>query len=229
MASKPTNLVLIFDMDGTLIDSNPTHKKAYTEFLKRHDIELTDEDFMTYISGRMNPDIFKHFFGDDLDQQRITELTNEKETIFQTMYGPEIKPINGLLDFLNSVQQAGIPMVLATSAPMMNVRFVFDHIPIESFFKAIVSEQDVAVGKPDPTVFRLAAEKVQASPETCLVFEDSEAGIKAAHGAGMPVVVLTTTNTADELNEAEMAIDDYTQVSLDRLYPLLEKPSHADA
>lgn len=225
---KETNVpVLIFDMDGTLIDSNPTHKEAYTQFLKRYEITLTDEDFIRYISGRMNPDIMKHFFGEDIEPARIEELTREKETLFQKLYAPSIKPINGLVPFLNSVHQAGFPMVLATSAPMMNVAFVFDHLPIGSFFKEIVSEQDVAVGKPDPTVFRLAAERVGAQAEQCLVFEDSQPGVEAAHQAGMRVIVLTTTHRPDELNEADLAIDDYTQVSVSQLRDLMKSTIQA--
>ncbi|GAB3491841.1 hypothetical protein GCM10027341_05290 [Spirosoma knui] len=104
MTNDSTLSVLIFDMDGTLIDSNPTHKEAYTQFLKRYDIELTDDDFMKYISGRMNPEILRHFFGDDSTEERIRELTKEKETLFQELYAPRIQPINGLLPFLNSAR-----------------------------------------------------------------------------------------------------------------------------
>ena len=223
MENQQPASALIFDMDGTLIDSNPTHKEAYTQFLKRHDIDLSDEDFMTYISGRMNPDVMKHFFGDDISPERIGELTQEKETIFQDVYAPSIKPINGLLPFLKSAHEAGFPMVLATSAPMMNVRFVFDHLPIEPFFAKIVSEQDVAVGKPDPTVFRLAAERVGAEPGQCLVFEDSQAGVQAARDAGMTVIGLTTTHTPEELGEVERAIDDYTQLSVSELRQMVSE------
>ncbi|MCX6218616.1 HAD family phosphatase [Spirosoma sp.] len=223
MENKPNTPVLIFDMDGTLIDSNPAHKQAYTEFLKRHGIELTDADFINYISGRMNPDVIKHFFGADTDTERIQELTKEKETLFQDIYGPQIKAIDGLIPFLNSVREAGFLMVLATSAPMMNVRFVFDHLPIEQFFTTIISEQDVEVGKPDPTVFRRAAERVMAQPADCLVFEDSQAGVQAAHEAGMKVIVLTTTHTADELGAAELAIGDFTQVSVAHLRQIMQQ------
>ncbi|AKD57644.1 HAD family hydrolase [Spirosoma radiotolerans] len=228
MANRPDANVLIFDMDGTLIDSNPTHKVAYGEFLKRHDIEMTDDDFMKYISGRMNPDIMKHFFGDDIGSERIQALTQEKESLFHELYAPVIKPINGLVPFLEAAHDAGFLMVLATSAPMMNVDFVFDHIPIRKFFAKIVSEQDVQVGKPDPTVFRLAAERVQASPDQCLVFEDSQPGVEAAKAAGMNVVVLTTTHSPNELGEAELAIDDYTQVTVDQLRELIKQPAQAD-
>ena len=221
MANQPGKIVLIFDMDGTLIDSNPTHKVAYGKFLERHDIEMTDEDFMNYVSGRMNPDIMKHFFGDDIDLARIQALTKEKEALFHELYAPIIKPINGLIPFLEAARDAGLLMVLATSAPMINVDFVFDHILIRQFFAEIVSEQDVQVGKPDPTVFRLAAERVQASPDQCLVFEDSQPGVEAAKAAGMNVIALTTTHSPDELEKAELAINDYTQVSVDQLHQLI--------
>ena len=227
MENNPNASVLIFDMDGTLIDSNPTHKQAYSQFLDRYGFKLTDDDFIQYISGRMNPEIIKHFFGDDTPPERIHELTEEKETLFQSLYAPHIEPINGLIPFLNTVREAGFLMVLATSAPMMNVRFVFDHLPIEQFFTAIISEQDVAVGKPDPTVFQLAAKRVMASPAQCLVFEDSQPGVEAAHQAGMKVIVLTTTHQPDELGAAELAVDNYTQVTVEQLRQVMQPSPQA--
>lgn len=167
-------------MDGTLMDSNPTHQEAYTKFLKRYGIDLTDDDFKEQISGRMNPEIMKHFFGDDLADERIEALTQEKEKLFQELYAPRIKPVGGLLNFLNRAHDAHIRMALATSAPLMNVRFMYDHIPVESFFEQIVTDRDVTVGKPDPTVFRIAAERLGVEPRQCVVFEDSPAGVEAA-------------------------------------------------
>jgi HAD superfamily hydrolase (TIGR01509 family) len=211
-------------MDGTLIDSNPTHKEAYTQFLARYDIELTDELFKERISGRMNPDILTYFFGEkgeQLTEERIDELAREKETLYQQLFAPKIKPIAGLTEFLMAAQSADIPMALATSAPMMNVDFVFDKLGIRQFFQQLVTDADVEQGKPDPTVFRFAAERLGAAPEQCIVFEDSANGVEAAQKAGMVVVALTVSHEPDATERADRVIDDYTQISVDELSGML--------
>jgi beta-phosphoglucomutase family hydrolase len=226
MKNSTNGLYLIFDMDGTLIDSNPTHKEAYTQFFARYDIELTDEGFKDHISGRMNPDILTYFFGEkgeELSEQRIEELTREKETLYQQLFEPAIKPINGLTEFLMGVQDAHIPMALATSAPMMNVDFVFDKLGIRQFFQQIVTEADVTTGKPDPAVFRIAAERLGADPAQCIVFEDSAKGVEAAQAAGMVVVALTVSHEPEATEHADRVIDDYTQIRVDELGTLLRK------
>lgn len=221
MKQPTNNLYLIFDMDGTLIDSNPTHKEAYTQFLARYDIQLTDDDFKEYISGRMNPDILKHFFGDDLTDERIADLTHEKESLFQELFAPRIEPVKGLIEFLHAAKAADLPMALATSAPQMNVDFVFDRLGIRQFFRVVITDADVTAGKPDPMVFRKAAERLGADPAQCLVFEDSANGVEAARAAGMAVVALTVSHEPEATENADRVIDDYTQLRVDELAQLV--------
>lgn len=224
MADATNKIYLIFDMDGTLIDSNPTHKIAYTEFFSRYDIHLTDEGFKDHISGRMNPDIMTYFFGEKgekLSDERIDELSREKETLYQQLYAPKIEPVKGLTQFLMAVRDADIPMALATSAPMMNVDFVFDKLGIRQFFQQVVTDADVKSGKPDPSVFQIAAERLGADPACCLVFEDSAKGVEAAQNATMKVVALTTSHEPEATEKADKVIDDYTQIKVDQLLGLL--------
>lgn len=211
-------------MDGTLIDSNPTHKEAYTQFFARYDINVTDDDFKQHISGRINPDIMTYFFdkkGEKLTDQRIDKLIHEKETLFQQLYSPKIEPIKGLIPFLMDLKYADIPMALATSAPVMNVDFVFDKLGIRQFFQQVITDKDVTVGKPDPAVFQLAAERLGADPASCVVFEDSAKGVEAAKNAHMAVVSLTTSHEPEATEKADRVIDDYTQIQVDQLSSLL--------
>ncbi|GAA4458066.1 HAD family hydrolase [Nibrella saemangeumensis] len=220
MKNNAQPFALIFDMDGTMIDSNPTHKEAFERFFAQYDIEMTDEDFINYVSGRMNPDIMKHFFGDAISSQKITALTREKELLFQELFAPKIKPIKGLLPFLKKAREKGIPMALATSAPKMNIEFVFTHIPLSDYFPHIVHDRNVKKGKPAPEIFLKAARKLRYPPERCIVFEDSKAGVEAAQAAGMTVVVLTTTHSAGELEGADWVINDFSEATITKLNKL---------
>ncbi|MBO0930276.1 HAD family hydrolase [Fibrella aquatilis] len=219
----PTNqspLYFLFDMDGTLIDSNPTHKEAYTQFFARYDIELTDDDFKEHISGKMNPEIMPYFFeqkGEKLDDKRLQELTTEKETLYQQLMAPKLVPVAGLTDFLQAVQQAGIPMALATSAPMMNVDFVLDGLHIRQFFQEIVTDADVEKGKPEPDVFQVAAQRLGARPDQCVVFEDSAKGVESAQKAKMKVVALSISHEPEATDKADLAIDDYVGLTVEKI------------
>ncbi|CCH51174.1 Phosphorylated carbohydrates phosphatase TM_1254 [Fibrisoma limi BUZ 3] len=220
---KLPELALIFDMDGTLIDSNPTHKEAYRQFFTRFDINLTDDDFEQHIAGRSNPDILKHFLGDDLSPQKITALKQQKESLFQELFESKIKPIRGLLPFLKQVKDAGLLTALATSAPMMNVRFLFQHVPIEAYFDKIVCDRDVTDGKPDPAIFQVAARKLKADPARCIVFEDSQAGVESARAAGMRVVALTTNGQEKDTRHADLVIDTYSEITVAKLQKLMSE------
>lgn len=215
--------VLIFDVDGTMIDSNPSHKEAYKQFFKAHNITISDDDFEQYISGRMNPDIMKHFFGDDIKPEQIDQFTKEKETLYQKLFAPKIKPLDGLLPFLQQAKEQGIRMAIATSGPQMNVDFLFEHIPLHPFFDEIVCSKDIEDGKPAPQIFEVAAQRLKQSADQCIVFEDSPPGIEAAQKAGMQIVALTTSLPPDQLKAANLVINNYEEVDVDKLKKIMEE------
>lgn len=223
MTTNTPPLYFLFDMDGTLIDSNPTHKEAYTQFFARYDIELTDEDFKEHISGKMNPEIIPHFFeqkGEEINDERLQDLTTEKETLFQHLLAPKLAPVAGLADFLQAAKQAQIPMALATSAPMMNVDFILNGLHIRQFFREIVTAADVKQGKPAPDVFQVAAERLGAKPNQCIVFEDSAKGVEAAQKARMKVVALSISHEPEATDKADLAIDDYVGLTVEKVREL---------
>ena len=114
-------------------------------------------------------------------------------------------------------------MAIATSGILVNIDFMFDHVPIRHFFEQVINSTHIQNGKPDPEIFITTARKLQVYPENCVVFEDSIAGVEAANAAGMKVVALTTTHTLEELHDADLVIDDYTQISYGKLLSMLKK------
>ena len=146
----------------------------------------------------------------------------KKEEIYRKMFEPHIAPIAGLTDFLEDLHKHNITMAIATSGIQENIDFMFEHIPIKKYFKEIINASDVSKGKPDPEIFLKAAESIKMPYESCVVFEDSMAGIKAGKSAGMKVVALTTTHTPEELKEADLVIKDYTEINFDRLMSIMQ-------
>ena len=214
---------IIFDMDGTLMNNNPYHFKAWQAFYQKYHRTLSLEDYKTEISGHTSVEIFQTFFGKEMTREEIATHANEKNLLYRELYKPYIKPIDGLIHFLNEIKEANIPMNIATSGSPANVRFMFEHIPIAQYFGHVVDASEVVKGKPDPEIFLKAAQLANAEPARCVAFEDSLAGIASAKGAGMKVVGITTMESKDDLKETDLIIDDYIQINLEMLEKLFDK------
>jgi beta-phosphoglucomutase family hydrolase len=208
---------VIFDLDGTLLDNNDVHLKAWKQYLKENNKQISDEDFKENISGRTNKDAIEHIYQKEMTEDEASKYYLEKEEIYRKMYRSDIAPITGLQDFLEELHKHKIAMAIATSGIQVNIDFMFDHVPIKKYFKKIVNSGDVSKGKPDPEIFLKAAEVLHIPTENCIVFEDSIAGVRAGKSAGMKVVALTTTHTPEELKEADLVIKDYSEINFERL------------
>lgn len=211
---------VIFDLDGTLIDNNPYHIQAFREFYQKIGKPFSLEEYKQHINGRMNREIFNYVFNTTLSPEKTEEYTNEKEGLYRELYAPHIKPVEGLVDFLNELEKANIPKAVATSGIIPNINFMFEHIPIRNYFLSVIDSTQIKTGKPHPEIFLKAAISVNAAPSACVAFEDSLAGVQSAKAAGMKVVALTTTHTAEDLHDADLIIKDYTEISLAKLQQL---------
>lgn len=198
-------------MDGVIIDSNPAHKVALKQFCKKYGVELSEEDFVKRIYGRTNRDWIINLFG-EIDDAQITAYAHEKEALFRELYDDDIRAVEGLEDFLKKVEAAGIPLAIATSAPLENVDFTLEKTGLGKYFPVILYDKFVTRGKPDPEIYLKTAEALGFEPAACLVFEDSLSGITAAKRAGCPVVGVTTTHTAAEMTETDLVIDNFVDL-----------------
>ena len=226
-------------MDGVLVDNMRIHARAYDIFYERHGVG-NRQNVLKELSGLGNDEIMQRLF----TPERLAELggwqalSEEKEAIYRELYEPLIRPTAGLLDFLEALRREGIACAVGSSAEMRNIRFVFEKCGIESYFQTVVSSEQVTrCGdffdarisgdtvtrcKPDPEIYLKAAEALRLRPEECVVFEDARAGIEAGDRAGMKVVALATTLSREELERtaATLVIDDFTQMSVERLRSL---------
>jgi beta-phosphoglucomutase len=214
------NHAFIFDMDGVLIDSNPTHKVALKQFCRQHGYELTEQQLREKIYGRTNRDWLLNLFG-DLTDETIRQYADEKESLFRELY-LDIKPLNGLLSFMKKLDDLRISRAIATSAPRANVDFTLQRTNMEAYFSTILDDSFVSKGKPDPEIYLKSAAALRLDPAQCVVFEDSLSGVRAGKLAGCKVVGVTTTHTREELTETDFNIDDFSglepELLLSRLF-----------
>ncbi|MDB5250623.1 MAG: haloacid dehalogenase [Segetibacter sp.] len=212
---------VLFDLDGTLLDNNEVHLKAWKQYLKENGKEISDDDFKENISGRTNKDAIEHVYDKKMSEEEASEFYLQKEKIYREMYKADIAPIAGLPEFLKELEEHNITMAIATSGITVNIDFMFEHVPIKQYFKKIISSKDIRKGKPDPEIFLKTAEAVNTPPANCIVFEDSTSGVQAGKAAGMKVVALTTTHSPEELKEADLVIKDYTELNFERLRSII--------
>ena len=200
---------VIFDLDGTLIDNNEFHLKTWRHYLQKSGRKISDEEFNANINGRTNKDVIEYIYGAKMPEKEILEHTLEKEAIYREIYTPFIKPVEGLLDFLEILRDKNIPMAIATSGIQVNIDFMFNHIPIKKYFREVVNSAHIQRGKPDPEIYLKTASLLEIVPAQCLVFEDAGVGIRAAKSAGMKVIAISTTQPKSELKEADLIIDNF--------------------
>ena len=199
---------IIFDMDGVLVDSNPYHKISLKKFAGKYGYDLSEQQLREKIYGRTNGEWLKNLFG-MLPSAQLHQLAEEKEQLFRELYQDEIKPVEGLIAFLEKLERHKIPKAIATSAPPSNVEFTLERTGIKHFFHTILDDTFITHSKPHPEIYLKAITALHMPAERCIVIEDSLSGVKAGKEAGCRVVGITTTHSPEELNEADFVIQDF--------------------
>ena len=216
------DFAIIFDMDGVIVDTNAFHKKAIHQFCRKYGFELTEEQLRTSVYGRTNKDWITNLFG-TLSENELHAYAEEKEQLFREMYAPYIKPVKGLVAFLEKLVNASIPRAIATSAPRANVDFVLDKTMLGKYFDTILDERMVSLGKPNPEIYLKTALALGFPNDRCIVIEDSLSGVTAGVKSGSKVIGITTTHTREELTEASFVINDFDELGLSDLTAILQK------
>lgn len=205
---------LLFDLNGTMIDDMEYHNKAWFTIL--NDVlnaNITYSDVKKQMYGK-NDELLQRIFGNGyFSQTQMDEISIKKEEIYQKAYLPDLRLIKGLDEVLKRTESSGILMAIGSAAIPFNIDFVLDGLDIRSYFKAIVSANDVETSKPNPETFLKGAEILGIKPEDCLVLEDAPKGVEAALNAGMPCIVLSTAHTAKEFEKYSnvlKVVSDYT-------------------
>jgi HAD superfamily hydrolase (TIGR01509 family) len=193
--SKPqAPRAVLWDMDGTLLDSADYHWLAWRDMLHAEGYPITHEEFKATF-GQRNDTILRGYFGADLVDAEVARIGDAKEARYRDLVRERgIALLPGVGVWLERLRAAGWRQAIASAAPLANVQAIIDALGIAPYFGAIVSAEDVRRGKPDPHVFQLAAERLGAPPARSIVVEDAPAGIEAAHRAGMRAIGVRTSH-----------------------------------
>lgn len=208
---------LLFDLDGTLAETDSLHLPTWATVLKPHGIEVDEELYRERISGRSNAIIAKDLVP-GLTAEEIQAIADAKEEDFRAR-AVNLEPLPGLVDFIESARERGLKIALVTNAPKANVVAILAALGLDDDFDLVVVADEVGAGKPDPAPYRAAVERLEIAPEDALAFEDSPSGIASAVGAGVPTVGIASTQRPEMLCEAGafMVARDFTDRNLRNL------------
>jgi len=180
---------LVFDLDGTLVDTMPSHYVAWTAALKPHGIDFPEDRF--YALGGMHAEAVIMLLAKEQGRHvDAKELAAEKEQLFVDLLESVI-PIEPIFKIAEHYRER-IPMAIATGSPLWLANKMLQSLGIQDWFQAIVGAESVAHPKPAPDCFLRAAELIEVAPEACHAFEDAQLGIQAAQRAGMQVTNVHT-------------------------------------
>ncbi|HJR61222.1 MAG TPA: HAD family phosphatase [Vicinamibacterales bacterium] len=179
---------VLWDLDGTLVDSAEYHWLAWRDTMRGEGMELGYQQFLDGF-GQKNDRILTHWLGERATPDVIRRVGHAKEAIYRELAaGGGLSPLPGAAEWVARLHRNGWRQAVASSAPAENVRVMLRVLNLDRYFDAVTAAEDVTAGKPDPQVFLKAAAKLHAEPSASVVVEDAAAGIEAAKRAGMKCV-----------------------------------------
>ena len=209
---------VLWDLDGTLVDSEEFHWLSWRDTMRREGIELTYEQFLASF-GQRNDRILPVWLGADVDAARTWRIGEKKEDEFRRLAEAHgLSPLPGARQWLAALRTAGWKQAIASSAPRVNVAAMLRVAGLDGYLDAIVSADDVTRGKPDPEVFLHAAARLGVAPARAIVVEDAAAGIEGARRAGMRCIGVTKNGAL----AADMSVVSLADLPADAFERLLD-------
>lgn len=205
---------LLFDLDGTMADTDTLHFEAFNLLLGEFGRSLTLDAYKMTVMGAANARIMRTLFP-ELDSGRHAELADRKEVLFRSRSG-HLEPLEGLRDLLAEADQHRLPVGVVTNAPRANAEHVLRVLGFDHLLATVVVGEEIARSKPDPLPYLTGLARLGRAAGQAIAFEDSTAGITASSAAGIYTVAIRTTldDAALVAAGADMTVDDYRDPAL---------------
>lgn len=221
---------IIFDLDGVVADSHSIHKRAWGELLASVGRTVSPQELECVVEGRKRDEIMRHFLG-ELSPEQVREYGIRKDNLF-TKYSADLEPVRGVREFIHAVSANGIAIALASSAGRKRVESNLRQLGLASYFQVVVTGDDVLNGKPDPSLFLMAARELNVPAHETLVCEDAVNGVRAAKAAGMKCLGIASSGERELVLKAAGAdkiLIDFAQASLADLRLLFPNTAQSHA
>ena len=203
---------VIFDLDGLLADTESLHRQSYQEILREYGCEPSDEEYLDYwIRTGKGAAYWMQEHELELD---LSELQQQKHRRYMDLVRSSAQAMTGAVELLQRLSEKK-KLALASASFRDSVYGVIKILNIAHYFDTIVTRNDVPRSKPFPDIFLHAAEQLEVTPEECVVLEDSERGVLAAHRAGMKCIAVPNEHTSDnDFSTAELVLTSLENVTI---------------
>jgi HAD superfamily hydrolase (TIGR01509 family) len=182
------NRAVLWDLDGTLVDSEEFHWQSWRDTLAPEGLSISYEQFLASF-GMKNDPIMRMWLGDGYTPERAVRLADAKEADYRRLVAAHgLTPLPGAREWLTRLHEAGWKQAIVTSAPRANAEVMLAALGLDHVFETVVVAEDVTLGKPDPQVFLTGASRLGVPPARSIVVEDAATGIEGARRAGMKCV-----------------------------------------
>ena len=192
---------IIFDMDGTIVDSLPYHYKAWKIFFKENKVENFSKKLKDYKGGG-TLDLLTTVFGNNYSKKELKSMVDDKEIIFRDIYRNNVIPIEGFIQMLESIKSQKILVGLASNAIRKNVKMILNELKIYNDFNSIICGDEVDNGKPNPEMFNKTVKRFKLDKKDCLIFEDSIEGLQGAVNSGIDAIGVKSSSSDKILKSA---------------------------
>ncbi len=199
------SVAVLFDLDGVIVDSRHFHMLAWEQWARDQSVEHA-ADYFHAMFGRRNDAIIGGLLP-GITPEEFKRLADAKEQLFRDGARGNITALPGAMALLDALDAHDLPRAIVTSTPRANLALILESLRCEHRFGALVAEEDASRGKPDPEGFLIAAQRLDAAAEVCVVIEDAPAGLAAAKAGGMRAIGVTTTHPAAALHDADIVVD----------------------
>ncbi len=216
---------VIFDFNGTMFFDSEKHIKAWTMYIEElTGEELTEKEINRYVKNMSGRQLIEYYLGYDISDDMYEQLSEEKENIYRRLCIADKDNLHlapGLEKFLDYLTEYNIPRTIATTAPMSNVMFYFETFDLYRWFDTdkLVFHDKRLRDKPFPDQYLVACKMINKEPGKCMVFEDSESGIKSATAAGIKYIIGVSGDNpkldATAYDTVKVVIKDYEELGQD--------------
>ncbi len=205
---------ILYDLDGTIADTDPVHFIAWQDVLREFGVEIDETIYKQRMSGRTNPPIIAEFLP-QLTSAEGEALGDRKEARFREL-AEHLQPIAGFRELIDWGKQHSLKQALVTNAPRENARFMLKLLKLDQVFDRVILADDLGIGKPDPAPYNHALMEFGLNPNQAIAFEDSPSGVRSAVAAGISTIGITSTQTPETLQGlgVRFAIADFTAPEL---------------
>jgi len=210
--NKHSYQAYLFDMDGSLVDSEPLKGKALS-YACAHYGAQADYHIYQEVMGSDWPTVTQHFFKSTKIEPDINEFNQIFKQQYQALLQSELKLTKNVHSYLLHLKQEGLKIGVVSSAAGWMLNQILCQLELDDFFDIVISQEDVSQHKPHPEAYLLALEKLGIAPNKVLVFEDSYAGISAATKAGCDVIAIKHEfNRHNDLHGAKASLSDFSEL-----------------